>query len=214
MNGKKLSCKGVYHVLFSTLIVLLVQVPHSAQDTLLVDFRNFPQPVLSMVGDSKGNIWFNTATDLYRFEEDGVKWEKALPGRQALVFEEGNTAPSQAERKDAPLLHSPWAAKLPERKYAIYTATDRKGIVWATNGEHFFGFKILPFFKRTLREYSLYGIFTHQGDCYANSNSGLLKNGLPLPPPTMPSTGNALSVSPKEIWLAARQVYRYQTDTH
>ena len=212
MSEKKLIRKGLHPVLFPILIVLLIQTPHLAQDTLLVGFRHFPQPVLSMVGDSKGNIWFNTATALYRFEADGIKREKALSERQTLLLKEGSKYPTPARGTDAPMLNSAWAAHLPRRKQAVYTATDRSGVVWATNGEHFFAFKILPFFKRTLHEYSLYGILEHQGDVFAHSNSGLLKNGLLLPSPPIASTGNALSVSPREIWLAARHIYRYQTD--
>ena len=212
MHGKILSLKGFHHVLLSILTVLLEQVPSSAQDTLLVDFRHFPQPVLSMVGDSKGNIWFNTATALYRFEADGIKREKALSERQTLLLKEGSKYPTPAKGSEVPPLNSAWTAHLPQRKQAVYTATDRSGVVWATNGEHFFGFKILPFFKRALRGYSPYGIFEHQGDVFAQSSSGLLKNGVPLPSPPIASTGNALSVSPREIWLAAQHIYRYQTD--
>lgn len=213
MSGKKFTLEGLHRVLFSILIVLLVQAPHSAQDTLLVDFRYFPQPILSMVGDAQGNIWFNTATDLYRFEENGIKREKALPGRQALVLREGSAYPTPAGGEEESPWHSSWAAQLPGRKQVTtYAATDRKGIVWVTNGEHFFGFKILPFFKRTLQAYSIYGIFEHQGDVFAHSSSGLFKNSLLLPSPPIASTGNALSVSPQEIWLAGRHIYRYRTD--
>ena len=202
------------HRFYSALWTALLASPfHTlAQDTALVAFRKFPLPVLSMVGDDKGVIWFNTDKDLYRFEGDGFQWEKTIGGPRILALKRGKLDYTQEEAG----ISSPyagedsWASKLPDAGGVYFSATDKQGTTWVTHGRNFYGFKITPFFKKSLSGHSLRGIYTHENALYVNSYSGLFKDGILLYPGQVYSNGNALGISSDEIWIPSREILRYQ----
>jgi len=141
------------HVFIKTAVFTLLILPFHvlAQDTALVSFRRFPLPVLSMVGDDEGEIWFNTDKDLYRFEEEGFRWEKSIDRAQVLVLREGklDLVPRGSNLSPPYIGDAGWAYKLPSTGDAYFSATDKEGITWVTHGKNFYGFKIAPFSSRS-----------------------------------------------------------------
>jgi hypothetical protein len=115
-----------------TLLILPFHVP--AQDTALVTFRKFPLPILSMVGDDEGVIWFNTDKDLYRFKEEGFQREKPIDRGQVLVLRGGRPDLVPRGRDAVPPYRGDagWASKLPSTGDAYFAATDKEGITWVT----------------------------------------------------------------------------------
>ena len=132
-----------------TLLILPSQV--RGQDTTLVTFRKFPLPILSMVADDEGVIWFNTDQDLYRFEGEGFQRERPIDRAQVLVLKEGrpDLVPRGSDAVPPYRGDAGWASKLPSTGDAYFAATDREGITWVTHGTNFYGFEIAPFSSRS-----------------------------------------------------------------
>lgn len=214
---------GMFNINTTTILafiatILLPGLLHNgiAQDTNLVAFRYFPLPIVSMVCDYNGLIWFNTNEDLYRLEEKSFKWEKKLNERMTLVLKEGKleayTALWGGEGKVLnPPWDTTWASRLHSSNNKYFTAADKRGITWVTNGEGFYGFKITPYLKRSLLGHSLRGIYLCGNDLYINSYSGLFKNGTLLPERKIYSSGNTLCVDTNDLWIASRHILRWNT---
>jgi ligand-binding sensor domain-containing protein/AraC-like DNA-binding protein len=194
--------------------ILLLAPPFNsiAQDTALIAFRYFPLPILSLVRDKDGTIWFNTAEDLYRLEDKGFKWEKKLDERKTLVLKEGKLTKFTALWDGSGKVLNPpwdtaWAYRLHSQGKEFFSATDKRGVTWVTSGEGFYGFKITPFLKKSLSGHSLRAIYSCGNDLYVNSYSGLFKNGTLLPEKTY-SSGNSLCMGKGELWIASRHILR------
>ena len=204
-NSRPLACIAA--------ILLLAPPFHSiAQDTALIAFRYFPLPILSMVRDKDGTIWFNTDKDLYRLEDNGFKWEKKLDERKTLVLKEGKLENFTALwDKRGKVINPPWdtawASRLHAQGKELFSATDEHGVTWVTSGEGFYGFKITPFLKRSLSGHSLRGIYSCGNDLYVNSYSGLFRNDTLLTEKIY-SSGNSLCIGKGELYIASRHILR------
>ena len=187
------------------------------QDTTLMRFLQFPQPILSMAHDGKGYIWFNTRFMLYAFDGERVTPLKRLGERQTLVFK--NRSLGFLEKtwtKEVPDVRAQdeqdnqtWAGYLPKPGRNIYAAPDKKGIIWVTAGQHLFGFKTERNFHRSLQGHSLRGILRHGKDLVVGSYSGLFRNGILATGDSVYTNGNLLGISPQEILVPSFVLFRY-----
>lgn len=186
-----------------------------AQDTALIDIKPFQMPIVSLIHDGKGNIWFNTASNLYTFDGDNIKWVKQLSQRKTLVYKNGKPQFYQGTWGPDRRLVSPpwagnecWAAYLPQGNQEIFAAPDKKGTVWVTGGQHLYGFRIEKKFKHTMSGYRLRGITEHGGSMLVLSDSGVFIDGV-LREPSLYANGNCLPVSEREVWIPCTSIQRY-----
>ena len=186
-----------------------------AQDTALVGIKPFQTPIVSMCHDGQGNIWFNTASDLYTFDGDAIKWSKRLPQRKTLVYKNGKPQFYEGTwGSDGRLVNPPWegnecwAAYLPQGNREIFAAPDKRGTIWVTGGQHLYGFHIERNFRHTLSGQRLQGITAYGNSLLTVSDSGLFIDGVLRERPLC-SNGNPLAVSAKEVWLPCRSIQRY-----
>jgi AraC-like DNA-binding protein len=192
------------------------------QDTALVRFLQFPEPIISMAHDGKGHIWFNTRFMLYAFDGERITPLKRLEERQTLVFkDQALNSLEKLRAKGMPNIGAQtwqdnqiWAHYLPKSGRNIYAAPDKKGIIWVTAGQHLFGFKPERNFHRALQGHSLRGILGHGADLVIGSYSGLFRNGVLVTGDSVYTNGNLLGISPQEILVPSIALIRYNPLTH
>jgi AraC-like DNA-binding protein len=192
-----------------------------AQDTALVKIKSFQMPIISLAHDGKGNIWFNTSSDLYTFDGERIKWVKHLSQRKTLIYKDGKV---QFYRgiwgRDRRLVSPPWAGNepwaryLPQGNQEIFAAPDKKGMIWVTRGQHLFGFKIERNFHRSLQGHSLRGILPYEGDLWVGSYSGVFKNGQLCLGDSIYTNGNLIGVSPNKILIPSYLLFSYDLLNH
>jgi len=206
-SAKFVRCQSA---LYPSLIAVVIAMNTArAQDTTLVDVQIFPGNIISMTHDGKGMIWFNSWDGIYQFDGKTISWYGKSDDRSAIVFHDNqvsilNQLPKVQEHykrliQSQFIVNRCWLKFLPVKQQNIFTAPDKYGNLWVTNGRNLYAFEIQRYFSWRLSGHSVRGILPAGDDLIVSSYTGIYRNGTPISPEHISSQGEILSYSPKEI---------------
>jgi AraC-like DNA-binding protein len=105
-----------------------------------------------------------------------------------------------------------WAKFLPGASAHIFTARDKEGRIWVTNGQDLHAFRINRDFKATHQGMSIRGILPSEEGLYVSTYSGLFLNGVPLAPNYLFSNGNILYLNERQLLVPERSLLVFNLD--
>lgn len=204
---------------FRTIKILVISLAFYqhllAADTVLVDFKSFPANIISMARDREGMIWLNSGTGLYQFDGRKIKWKSDSFKQGTLVCWKDKVYTRERLEKIGISTPDPWirntekwAKHLPGESSIVSVAKDSYGVIWVTNGQNLFGFKINPQFDLLLPGQSIRGILQDGADMYVNTYSGIFKNNRKVLD-NLFSQGNSLKISDTELFITTGNLLRY-----
>jgi AraC-like DNA-binding protein len=189
-----------------------------AQDTAFVGFVPFQGSIISMAGDGYGTIWFNSGNALYTFDGKNIQKTGEMEARECLVYYKEELQTMEGLRRQGIEVLEPWkengqwAKFLPGASAHIFTARDKKGRIWVTNGQDLHAFRITRNFKVTHRGGSIRGIFPSEEGIYVSTYSGLFLNSTPLTSDSFFSNGNMLYSGEGQLLVPQRDLIVFNTD--
>ena len=199
--------QSVWYVILAA--VFFVVRPAQTQDTTLIDVQIFPGNIISMTHDDKGMIWFNSWDGIYQFDGKTISWYAKSDDRSAIVYHDNqintlNKLPKVKKHYEQ-LIQSQfvvnrcWLKFLPVKQQNVFTAPDKYGNLWVTNGRNLYAFEIQRYFSWSLSGNSVRGILPIDGDLIVSTYSGIYRNGTLVSPEHTSSQGEILSYGPGEI---------------
>ena len=189
-----------------------------AQDTAFVGFMPFHGSIISMAGDGYGTIWFNSGNALYTFNGKDIQKTGAMETRECLVYYKEELQTLEGIRRQGLEVAEPWVGNMRWAKFLpgvsnhIFTASDKEGRIWATNGQDLYAFRIHRDFKTTHQGRSIRGILPSEQGMYVSTYSGLFLNEAPLAPDFLFSNGNILYLDERHLLLPERDLLVFNLD--
>ena len=189
-----------------------------AQDTAFAGFMPFHGSIISMAGDGYGTIWFNSGNALYTFDGKDIQKTGEMETRECLMYYKEELQTLEGIRRQGLEVSEPWlgntrwAKFLPGVSTHIFTASDKEGRIWATNGQDLYAFRIQRDFKTTHQGRSIRGILPSDQGIYVSTYSGLFLNEAPLTPASLFSNGNILYVDERQLLVPERDLLVFNLD--
>jgi|GEM_PF-1943850 len=207
-----------FYISFLLVVYILLSLPLSGQDTLLVDFRFFSGSIDKISDDGKGNMYLSSGIGIYRFDGDKIKWLKNNESQRLYIFRDGslksyaiqdlvnlNLFPREKE------VAKKWEKFLPiGSAQRISTAHDKQGRIWIAKGQHLFCFEINQRFKLTYREKSIRGILPLGDKLLVGSYAGIFWGDQQVLPDSIVSNGHFFRWNKQEILIPNNQLIAYR----
>ena len=197
---------------------LACRITASAQDTSFVDFMPFQGSIISMAGDGDGTIWFNSKNIVYTFDGKKIQKTGAMEARECLMYYNGELQTFEGLTRQGVTVLEPWkenmhwAKFIPGASTQIFTARDKEGRIWVTNGQDLHAFRIHRSFKISLPGLSVRGILPSDRGIYVGTYDGLFLNEELMGPDFLYSNGNILPLDEHQLLIPDRNLLIFNVE--